>query len=28
VYTLGTDGSTLLSLKTTGTSRDICAELA
>ena len=27
VYTLGTDGSTLLSLQTTGTSRDICAEL-
>lgn len=28
VYTLDTDGSTLLSLKTTGTSRDICEELA
>jgi hypothetical protein len=28
VYTLAPDGSTLLSLETTGTSRDICAELA
>lgn len=28
VYTLAADGSTLLSLETTGTSRDICAELA
>jgi hypothetical protein len=28
VYTLADDGSTLLSLDTTGTSRDICAELA